>query len=531
MSSVWATEIESEPVITTPTVNITMKDDNNDALGYDFFRLMNLTMSLKTAHVAHEGDHTPDCYNYAYTVNSKYQNHLWKSIKEYSPETIDDEATYTSAQKDEIIIDYISTLTSDSEEIRKFGEVVLKNVNGAVPDKTITGEGEGFTTIHDALQGWYLIREHAPRNGELADKTSSYVIFTTAGMTDITVQVKDPNCATIEKFIIDRGGNEVKAISAEFKEDTDNILKVTLPMDDVNKFNKYKITIYDSTTSSVVENSIYIKGLIPDEGTETTEDGYYPLSALSCVSNEPSTGLPIVLKIEDVKGHLVDNSGLIQVKFKQKGIDNYTPYVYGRAFLTYSNNPYNENHYASTLEVGTQLYQYHLIVKPSKQDAAGYPTVNTTEGFEFKLMKLDETSEEYNECTQYQTSTTNTSYFNIYGLEAGTYKLVQTKSPDGYVKANDIDFTVTEELSLKGIQNLETDNDNIRVSISGGGSFLTGPSTQSVSKTYGVLSVEIVNKAGSLFPTTGGQGLTAIYVVGSLLVACGIILLIAKKKK
>ena len=45
----------------------------NGAEGREFvgYQLLDLTTSLKgdAHHTAHEGDHTGDCYNYAYTVN------------------------------------------------------------------------------------------------------------------------------------------------------------------------------------------------------------------------------------------------------------------------------------------------------------------------------------------------------------------------------------------------------------------------------------------------------------------------------
>ena len=42
---------------------------------YVGYKILNLTTSLKTGahHPTHEGNHTDDCYNFAYTVNEKYR--------------------------------------------------------------------------------------------------------------------------------------------------------------------------------------------------------------------------------------------------------------------------------------------------------------------------------------------------------------------------------------------------------------------------------------------------------------------------
>ena len=53
----------------------TLTIEDSDGRTYNGYQLLELTTSLKTGehHTAHDGDHTSDCYNYAYTVNAKYR--------------------------------------------------------------------------------------------------------------------------------------------------------------------------------------------------------------------------------------------------------------------------------------------------------------------------------------------------------------------------------------------------------------------------------------------------------------------------
>ena len=65
------------------TANVFAEDTENTLLTiadsegrtYAGYQLLKLTTSLKADehHTDHDGDHTAECYNYAYTVNDKYR--------------------------------------------------------------------------------------------------------------------------------------------------------------------------------------------------------------------------------------------------------------------------------------------------------------------------------------------------------------------------------------------------------------------------------------------------------------------------
>lgn len=90
--------------------------------------------------------------------------------------------------------------------------------------------------------------------------------------------------------------------------------------------------------------------------------------------------------------------------------------------------------------------------------------------------------------------------FTIQGLGAGTYYLTETKQPDGYNK-------------LKNPVTVVIDNDgNVKVD---------GANAN---------PVKVLNKTGTVLPSTGGAGTTMIYLVGALLVLGSGVVLVTKRR-
>lgn len=85
------------------------------------------------------------------------------------------------------------------------------------------------------------------------------------------------------------------------------------------------------------------------------------------------------------------------------------------------------------------------------------------------------------------------------GLEAGTYKLVETEAPQGYNKVTDpITVTIEATYHEDGTLDSWTVNSN------------------------GQNPVEVVNNAGAILPGTGGMGTVVFTVVGVVVVAAGV---------
>lgn len=102
------------------------------------------------------------------------------------------------------------------------------------------------------------------------------------------------------------------------------------------------------------------------------------------------------------------------------------------------------------------------------------------------------------------------------GLKAGTYTLTETKTPDGYNTAAPITitFTVNADGTVSATQ-------------------VTGTTTTELSRvsaTEPSFSLDVINVAGVILPTTGGMGTTIFYVLGAVMVFGAGVLLITKKR-
>lgn len=99
--------------------------------------------------------------------------------------------------------------------------------------------------------------------------------------------------------------------------------------------------------------------------------------------------------------------------------------------------------------------------------------------------------------------TTVNGQLRIYGFDSDTYWLEETKAPDGYNK-----LAERVEITIKDANNEATVD---------GGIWDHG-------------GVHVVNKAGSLLPTTGGMGTTIFYVAGAAIVVAAAATLVYRKR-
>lgn len=187
--------------------------------------------------------------------------------------------------------------------------------------------------------------------------------------------------------------------------------------------------------------------------------------------------------------------------------------------LQYSNNPRPDGEYwGFTPESEVRVYTYQLNNTKYRDDDT---TGNELAGAGFRLYSDKDCTEEQE--IKLKKNTTDGTYspyfgadagdemfsdehgqFNVKGLDAGTYYLRETKTPDGYSACADkkivISATHTEyNVNLSGESNLNN---------------------------------KIINKkaGGITLPSTGGIGTTIFYVVGGGLMVAAIVLLVTKKR-
>lgn len=189
-------------------------------------------------------------------------------------------------------------------------------------------------------------------------------------------------------------------------------------------------------------------------------------------------------------------------------------------YLEYSNNPRISTSLDHTPESEVRVYTYQLNnTKYRNDDTTGnelagagfrlYSDEACTPEQEVKLYKKDNFYYPIKDATDkaqdaVEMFSDEHGQFNVKGLDAGTYYLRETKTPDGYSACADkkivISATHTEyNVALSGESNLNN---------------------------------KIINKkaGGITLPSTGGIGTTIFYVVGGGLMVAAIVLLVTKKR-
>lgn len=123
------------------------------------------------------------------------------------------------------------------------------------------------------------------------------------------------------------------------------------------------------------------------------------------------------------------------------------------------------------------------------------PVVKISDGV-YRLAKAGETGVEME---------TYNGQIEVRGLDANTtYWLQETKAPNGYNK-------------LPGRVEVKIEGNNLNATVENG-TWVDG-------------GVHVVNKTGSLLPSTGGMGTTLFYIGGGALVVLAIVLLVIKKRR
>lgn len=402
--------------------------------------------------------------------------------------------------------------------------------SGAVdPGTSIPSSGDVVEIPIDGA-GYYLIVDTTYfKPGDSYHAYNSFLLKVNKGKFNLPIKPKFVK-PTVEKKVYDNDINDISsaggwgssadhAINEKFKFQ----LIAKLPASDdcaYDYYDKYTVCFNDTLSDGITFDKLDTVEITNGDGGVSQVINNYTLDP-----NDPQSSFK--LSIDNVKTCVPDlNKGAtITVTYTAHLNENATVNTEGGSnttdnknsvFLQYSNNPRIDTSLDHTPESEVRVYTYQLNnTKYRDDDTPG----NELAGAGFRLYSgKDCTKEQEIKLKKNITDGTYSPYFgtdagdemfsdehgqfNVKGLDAGTYYLRETKTPDDYNACADKEIVISAT------------HDVNYVSLSGN------------------LSTTIINKkaGGITLPSTGGIGTTIFYVVGGGLMVAAIVLLVTKKR-
>ena len=438
--------------------------------------------------------------------------------------------------------------------------IVEKNI--AYVEKITASDTATSVTVSDLSYGYYLVYDDTDLSGDGTSAVRSAVMLSNVNK-DAVITLK-ANRPQILKQIKKHNEEYGKGTSVSIGDTVTFKITTVVPSHTLYTDYTYYVEdvmhdglVLDVDSIKVYQNDIELEGdfTLTTTGLSEGVDFKVDFTALMNDDDKYEIGDELVI-IYDAK---VTNA--IQA---QKANQN-------TAKLTYSNDPTAQTSTGSVSDVAN-VYSYQFVFTKFAEDTHGVLTNVRLAGAEFKLFrvvegqedqlitfttieKTHESTEEGGQATTYtqyvvaegstgsiDTLTTHNKgeatislgHLNmgghlgdvsIFGLAEGTYKLVETKAPDGYVIA-DKPFKIKIEDQIGELGSVGT----LTVTGQYDGAIGNIVNTNGIAESILTVWAEITNRPGSALPETGGIGTTLFTVLGVILMAGAVAFFISRKR-
>lgn len=438
--------------------------------------------------------------------------------------------------------------------------IVEKNI--AYVEKITASDTATSVTVSDLSYGYYLVYDDTDLSGDGTSAVRSAVMLSNVNK-DAVITLK-ANRPQILKQIKKHNEEYGKGTSVSIGDTVTFKITTVVPSHTLYTDYTYYVEdvmhdglVLDVDSIKVYQNNIELEGdfTLTTTGLSEGVDFKVDFTALMNDDDKYEIGDELVI-IYDAK---VTNA--IQA---QKANQN-------TAKLTYSNDPTAPTSTGSVSDVAN-VYSYQFVFTKFAEDTHGVLTNVRLAGAEFKLFrvvegqedqlitfttieKTHESTEEGGQATTYtqyvvaegstgsiDTLTTHNKgeatislgHLNmgghlgdvsIFGLAEGTYKLVETKAPDGYVIA-DKPFKIKIEDQIGELGSVGT----LTVTGQYDGEIGNIVNTNGIAESILTVWAEITNRPGSALPETGGIGTTLFTVLGVILMAGAVAFFISRKR-
>ncbi len=430
-----------------------------------------------------------------------------------------------------------------------------------------TVDGDGHYTIANLDKGYYLIDEVSPNSPSQNQSTSLCLVSTITE--NKTLQLKGVY-PTLEKKIQEDDGN---LANDGWNDIGDYEIGQTIPyhytttIPPIGAYQTYELIFHDKMDKALDldKNSIQIQALGADK-TYTLKANEFALHVLS--TPDPQTGETFSIAINDIKAILDREFNSANSTYGQQIVVSYTAQLNDNALsatgrpgfenqvrLEYSNNPDSDGTGQTGVTPWDCVVCFTFKVEgqkiSEKTDAAGNPL--TLSNAHFRLyrdeacqneLKVKESAEGFvvdSNGSGVDIVSNEEGAFTIYGLDQGTYYLLETQAPEGYHKPlTCLALTITPTYTTDRDSYIEKQGEgaNILKSLTAsyaykeyydGTTHDVSVSNEAGNPTTGSVQVSIINRSGKELPLTGGN--TALISMGAGTVIVGASLLGPLKKK
>ena len=431
-------------------------------------------------------------------------------------------------------------------------------VNGNKLEGTFGSLNEGNDwTLENVPAGYYLIVD-TTENLPQFDTRSSYIVQV---VDDVTMAPKN-STSSFEKKVKDINDSEDTSIDDNAWQDSaDHDIGDTVPYQikasftDLAEFGTYEVTFedimskgltYDENAVITMEYTVLKEDGTTASGTKNVTDNFTDTKTTytgTGADDKYAGGTALTFTNGNIKALVASEGNLVSANFTV----DYTCTLNAEAVIGETGNP-NKARMIFDREPdsdgkGTTPWDVNIVFTFKTDVNKVDPELKPLAGAEFKLEKFiaSETGSTTYKGVLGDWSTltlvknTEGTVFSFTGLDDGYYRISETKAPDGYNAIDPIYFTVTAEHDVLADDPKLTDLQATVVKDDGTAyteeEIADGMiATFTVTKSTGELDTDIVNKAGTLLPETGGIGTTIFYIVGGVLVLAAIVLLVTKKR-
>ena len=375
------------------------------------------------------------------------------------------------------------------------------------------------TVTHDSpatvAPGYYLFKD--------TTATAENEVYITEVVGNVLIKAKNSNVPGFEKKLKDT--NDTEGTTTDWQDVADHDIGDEIPFKlegtvpaDYAEYSKYYFAFHDKEETGLTFNRDSVKVYVDD--TEIKND-----FEVKTTTTTFADGCSFEVVFSDLKTITSVKAGSkIRVEYTSTLNDKAVIGDEGnlnKAQLEYSNNPRDTNSKDKTVWDNVVVFTYQVVVNKYANSVA---EDNKLTGAEFTLSKkLKDGTSKVITAVKSEEGTR----FTFKGLDDGEYTLTETVTPEGYNTIDPITFNVSadHEITWDGTGN----RNDLLNSLTGneGTGEITFAKNANVN---GSLVTDIINKSGTVLPSTGGMGTTVFYVVGGGLMAVAVVLLVTKKR-